>query len=253
MRVPVIAGNWKMNKTTEESRALIHDLSLGIRAIQSVTKILFPPFISLLPAASILIGTDISLGAQNMHWEEKGAFTGEISPLMVAEFCKYVLIGHSERRTYFGETDEVANQKLKAAQKHGLIPILCIGETLIEKEKDLTASILKNQIMNGYKDLDSGDALNSIIAYEPVWAIGTGKASSAQEAGDTIKNIIRPTIKDSFGAETADSLRVLYGGSVNAGNAAEFLNVDDIDGALIGGASLNADQFISIVQAFSRE
>ena len=253
MRVPVIAGNWKINKTIEETRELIYDLSHGTCAIAYDARILFPPFISLLPAASLLIGTDISLGAQNMHWEEQGAFTGEVSPLMVAEVCKYILVGHSERRAYFGETDEIVNKKMKAALNHDLIPIMCIGETLVEKEKELTASVLKEQILNGYMDLDSSSAVNSIIAYEPVWAIGTGKASSAQDAGDTIRNIIRTTLKELYGDEMADLIRVLYGGSVNAENAAEFLNFDGIDGALVGGASLDVEQYIKINQVYSRK
>jgi triosephosphate isomerase (TIM) len=253
MRVPVIAGNWKMNKSVQESRSLMFDIIRGIRDIQNVTRILIPPFMALLPAASLLTGTEIELGAQNMYWESKGAYTGETSPIMVAEFCKYVLVGHSERRTYFGETDEIVNKKLKSALNHNLIPILCIGESLSEKDAKLTSSVLKRQILNGYQNVDKSDAVNSIIAYEPIWAIGTGKASSGENARDTIRNIIRPTLKGLYGNDVADSVRVLYGGSVTAENADEFLNYEDIDGALVGGASLKVDQFVKIVQICSQK
>ncbi|HKZ44213.1 MAG TPA: triose-phosphate isomerase [Anaerolineales bacterium] len=253
MRVPVIAGNWKMNKTVQESRSLVFDISKGIREFNNVTKILFPPFMSLLPAASLLTGTEIALGAQNMHWEDKGAFTGETSPLMVAEFCKYVLVGHSERRTYFDETDEIVNKKLRSALDHELIPILCIGESLTEKDSELTSSVLKRQILNGYKNVNASEVIKTIIAYEPIWAIGTGKASSGENANVTIQDIIRPALLDLYGDNIANSVCVLYGGSVTSENAAEFFDHDDIDGALVGGASLQVDQFVEIVRICSRK
>ncbi|MFC2028954.1 triose-phosphate isomerase [Chloroflexota bacterium] len=252
MRVPVIAGNLKMNLTVTESRALIFAISQGIREFKEITRIIFPPFTSLLPVASLLMGTDIALGAQNMHWEEKGAFTGEISPQMVVEFCKYVLIGHSERRAYFNETDDEINKKMHAALRNDLTPIICIGETLSEKETGLTGTILKSQIIHAYQDLEPNHAVNSIIAYEPVWAIGTGKASSGKDASNTIENIIRPAVSELFGDGFSKKIRVLYGGSVTADNAQEILNFDEIDGALVGGASLSADQFIKIVKVCSQ-
>ena len=248
MRIPVIAGNWKMNKTVQEARSLVFDLSIGIRDIKNVTRILIPPFTSLLPAASLLSGTDIKLGAQNMYWEEKGAFTGEISPSMVAEFCQYVLVGHSERRTYFGDTDEIVKKKLRSALEHNLTPILCIGESLKEKDADLTESVLTRQIHSAYQDVNIGDARKTIIAYEPIWAIGTGKPSSGENASDTIKNVIRPVLKELYGEEISDTVRVLYGGSVTADNAAEFFDFQDIDGALVGGASLDAGAFLAIAE-----
>jgi triosephosphate isomerase len=249
MRKPVIAGNWKMNRTVEEARSLVYEICIGIRDIKGVEKIILPPYLSILTAAALLEGTDIGLGAQNLHWEEKGAYTGEISAQMLAEFCQYVLIGHSERRTYFGESDETVNKKVFSAIAHNLIPIVCVGETLGEKETGQTGDILVRQIRSGLKELTEEHASALIIAYEPVWAIGTGKASSPEDARDVIRNIIRPVLKEMFGVETAKSMRVLYGGSVTAANASDFFNHEDIDGALVGGASLKVDEFVKITQA----
>jgi triosephosphate isomerase len=252
MRKPVIAGNWKMNKTVEETRSLVYELSIGLRDIRNVERIIFPPYISILAAAAILEGTDIGLGAQNLHWEEKGAFTGEISAQMIAEFCQYVIIGHSERRIYFGESDDFVNKKIFAAIAHNLVPVVCIGETLAEKEAGLTEKKLVRQIQQGLKDVEKKFASALILAYEPVWAIGTGKASSGENASGVIREIIRPVLKDRFDQDLADSIRVLYGGSVTAANALEFFNYEDIDGALVGGASLKADEFIKITLTSSR-
>jgi len=252
MRKPVIAGNWKMNKTVEESRSLVYELSIGLREIKNVEKIIFPPFISILAAAALLEGTDIGLGAQNLYFEEKGAFTGEVSAKMVAEFCQYVIIGHSERRTYFGENDEMVNKKVFSAIANNLIPVVCIGETLIENEANRTEEVLVRQIILGLKDLEKNYASALILAYEPVWAIGTGKASSGENANHVIREIIRPTLKKMFGSEIARSIRVLYGGSVTGANAEEFFRYEEIDGALVGGASLKADEFIRITLASTR-
>ena len=252
MRKPVIAGNWKMNKTVEESRSLVYELSIGLREIKNVEKIIFPPFISILAAAALLEGTDIGLGAQNLYFEEKGAFTGEVSAKMVAEFCQYVIIGHSERRTYFGENDEMVNKKVFSAIANNLIPVVCIGETLIENEANRTEEVLVRQIKLGLKDLEKNYASALILAYEPVWAIGTGKASSGENANHVIREIIRPTLKKMFGSEIARSIRVLYGGSVTGANAEEFFRYEEIDGALVGGASLKADEFIRITLASTR-
>jgi len=249
MRKPVIAGNWKMNKTVEEARSLIYELSLGLRDIKGVEKIIIPPYLSILTAAALLEGTDIGLGAQNLHWEEKGAFTGEISAEMIAEFCQYVLIGHSERRIYFGESNETVNKKIFSAISKNLIPIVCIGETLDEKEAGQTRDVLEGQIRAGLKDVPRDIISSLLIAYEPVWAIGTGKASSGKDASDVIREIIRPVLQDMFGGDLTNSIRVLYGGSVTGANASEFFNYDDIDGALVGGASLKTDEFVKIAQA----
>jgi len=249
MRKPVIAGNWKMNKTVEEARSLIYELSLGLRDIKGVEKVIIPPYLSILTAAALLEGTDIGLGAQNLHWEEKGAFTGEISAEMIAEFCQYVLIGHSERRIYFGESNETVNKKIFAAISKNLIPIVCIGETLNEKEAGRTRDVLEGQIRSGFMDVPKNFITSLLIAYEPVWAIGTGKASSGKDASDVIRDIIRPVLLDMFGEDVTNSTRILYGGSVTSANAAEFFVYEDIDGALVGGASLKADEFVKIAQA----
>jgi triosephosphate isomerase len=198
--------------------------------------------------AGLLNGTEIGLGAQNMHWEASGAFTGEVSPAMVKEFCQYVILGHSERRTYFGETDETVNKKVKAAFANGLTPIVCVGETLAENESDKTAEVVTRQVHNGLAGLTAEQAKTLVVAYEPVWAIGTGKAASGEGANKVIGDYIRGTLKKDFGVEVAESVRVLYGGSVTGANAAEFFSQSEIDGALVGGASLKPD-FIQIVQA----
>jgi triosephosphate isomerase len=249
MRTPVVAANWKMNKTVEEARSLVYAMSARLREIKAVEQVLCPPFLSLLAVHAQLAGSDIGLGAQNMHWEEKGAFTGEVSPLMVKELCQYVILGHSERRAYFGETDETVNRKLKAAQKVGLTPIFCVGETLDQYEAKQTADVVSRQVKQGLAGVDAGFAGSLIVAYEPVWAIGTGKASSGPNANEVVASVIRSALSDVFGADIAGAIRVLYGGSVTGANAAEFFGQPEIDGALVGGASLKPDDFIAITQA----
>lgn len=249
MRTPFVAGNWKMNKTVAEARALVAEMAPALRMVKGVEKVLCPPFISLVSVAALLQGTDIGLGAQDLHWEAKGAYTGEISPVMVAEFCKYVIIGHSERRTYFGETDATVNKKTIAAQTFGLIPIVCVGETLLEYESGRTAEVVFRQIRTGLQGLEAEFAPKVVIAYEPVWAIGTGRASSGVGANDVIRDHIRRSLAEMYGGEAAQAIRVLYGGSVTSANAAEFFSQPDIDGALVGGASLKADEFVKITQA----
>ncbi len=249
MRTSFVAGNWKMNKTVAEARELVSTMGQQLKRVQGVEKVLCPPFMSLVAVANLLGGTDIGLGAQNMHWEDKGAFTGEVAPGMVKEFCQYVILGHSERRTYFGETDASVNKKVLAAQKHGLTPIICIGETLTQYEAGETAEVVRRQALEGLKGLDPVFAPQIVVAYEPVWAIGTGKASSAVNAEYVHRDVVRAALKDLFGEETAQAIRILYGGSVTAANAAEFFAQPNIDGALVGGASLKADEFVAIVQA----
>ena len=238
-----------MNKTVAEARELVFKMNAGLREIGRVEKVLCPPFPALLSVLALLEGTDIGLGAQNMHWEEKGAFTGEVSPLMVKELCRYVIIGHSERRAYFGETDEIVNQKVRAAQVFDLTPIVCMGETLEQYESNRTREVVARQIRAGLADVDPAFAPRLVIAYEPVWAIGTGKASSGENANAVVKDVIRASLAELFGEVTAQSIRVLYGGSVTAANAAEFFSQPEIDGALVGGASLKADEFIAITRA----
>ncbi|MCC6569030.1 MAG: triose-phosphate isomerase [Anaerolineales bacterium] len=252
MRTPLVAGNWKMNKTTAEARELVATILAPLGGIAGVEKVLCPPSTSLPVIAPMLTGADIGLGAQNMHWEEKGAFTGELAPSMVKEFCGYVIIGHSERRAYFGETDEHVNKKLRAAMKAGLTPIVCVGETLDEYESGRTGEVVSRQIKLGFASVDSASASRIVIAYEPVWAIGTGKASSGENANGVVRQVIRRALSEVFNENAAQSMRVLYGGSVTGSNAAEFFSQPEIDGALVGGASLKADEFVAIAKAASR-
>ncbi len=252
MRIPFVAGNWKMNKTVAEARDLVFKMNMKLREISGVEKVLCPPAMSLLAISALLEGTDTGLGAQNMHWEEKGAFTGEISAAMVKEYCRYVILGHSERRAYFAETDETVNRKMLAAQKAGLTPIVCVGETLEEYEARRTADVVARQVEKGLANLDPAFAPKMVVAYEPIWAIGTGKASNGPEANAVVADVIRPALARLYGTETAQAIRVLYGGSVTAANAAEFFGQPDIDGALVGGASLKEEEFVAIVKAAAK-
>lgn len=251
MRTSLVAGNWKMNKTVAEARELVSAMSAKLGEIANVDKVLCPPFLAVPAIAALLEGSGIGLGTQNLYWQEKGAFTGEVSPAMVKEFCQYVIIGHSERRAYFGETDESVNRKLHAAMKIGLIPIVCVGETLEQYEAGKTAEVVRRQISAGLAGVDSAAAGKIVVAYEPVWAIGTGKASSGENANYVHKDVIRPALAELFG-EAAQSIRILYGGSVTGANAAEFFAYPDIDGALVGGASLKPDEFVAITKASQR-
>lgn len=252
MRIPLVAGNWKMNKSVEEARNLVYLMSAKLGEVKGVEKVLCPPFTSLLAVSALLDGTDVGLGAQNMHWEEKGAFTGEVSPAMIKELCRYVILGHSERRTLFGETDETVNKKVKAAQAHELTPIVCVGETLEQYEANRTSEVVARQIQLGLAGLSPAFAPRLVVAYEPIWAIGTGKASSGENARSVVGKVIRTALGGLFGAQTSEAIRVLYGGSVTGANAAEYFGGGEIDGALVGGASLKVEEFIAITQAASR-
>jgi triosephosphate isomerase (TIM) len=251
MRTPLVAGNWKMFKTVAEARHLVSELVPGLQAVLGVEKVVCPPYTALMAVAALLEGSDIGLGAQNMHWEESGAFTGEIAPPMIAELCSYIIIGHSERRAYFGETDQTVNRKVEAALAHNLTPIVCIGETLDENEAGQTAEVVARQVREGLAgiSLGTGDEVPLVIAYEPVWAIGTGRAATAEGANAVLADVIRPALAELFGDSTAQAIRILYGGSVKGNNAAEFFQQPDIDGALVGGASLKAAEFLLIAQA----
>jgi triosephosphate isomerase len=253
MRTPVVAGNWKMFKTVAEARHMVSEMVPGLQPIKGVEKVLCPPFTALLAVNALLEGTGISLGAQNMYWESSGAYTGEISPLMVAELCQYVILGHSERRAYFGEVDSTVNRKVHTALSIGLKPIVCVGETLDEFEADLTQEVVSRQISSGLAGLslqvDDSNTVNLIIAYEPVWAIGTGRAATPDGANRVIAEVIRPALARLFGEQIVKIVRVLYGGSVKADNASEFFSQPDIDGALVGGASLKVSEFIQITQS----
>jgi triosephosphate isomerase len=223
-----------------------------LTTIQGVEIVLCPPFTSILPVAALLEGTTIGVGAQNMHWEASGAYTGEVAPPMLTEFCKYVIIGHSERRTYFGDTDTTVNRKVKAAFEYSLVPIMCVGETLMEYEAGITSEIVSRQVIEGLDGVDAKSIGSLVIAYEPVWAIGTGRAATAEGANAVIAKIIRVALGQIYGDGLAQAVRVLYGGSVKANNAGEFFQQADIDGALVGGASLKASEFIPIVRAAAR-
>lgn len=249
MRTPLVAGNWKMNKTVDEARELVSVMRAKLVEIPNVEKVLCPPFTAIPALSRMLEDSGIGLGAQNLHWEEKGAFTGEVAPNMVKEFCSHVIIGHSERRTYFGETDESVDRKLHAALKVGLIPIVCVGETLQQYEAGSTSDVVRRQLRAGLAGVDRAAARKLVVAYEPVWAIGTGKASSGENANFVHQKVIRPALSDLFSAEIASAIRILYGGSVTAANASEFFAYADIDGALVGGASLKPDEFVAITKA----
>ncbi|MBI4772134.1 MAG: triose-phosphate isomerase [Chloroflexi bacterium] len=251
MRRPVVAANWKMNKTASEAVDLARELVAQIQPFAGVERILCPPFTALAAVAPLLKDTGIALGAQNMHWEKSGAYTGEISPLMLAGLCQYVILGHSERRQYFGETDEGVNKKVKAALAHGLTPIICVGENLAENEAGKTGEVVARQTRAAYAGLSAAEALETIMAYEPVWAIGTGRAATPAGANAVIGLHIRGVLSDLYASGVADAVRVQYGGSVTAANAVDLMAQPDVDGALVGGASLKPAEFGAIVRAAS--
>ena len=247
MRRKIIAGNWKMNKTPSEGVNLINELKPLVKDVD-VEVVVCPTFVCLPAVVEATRGTNIKVGAQNIHWADNGAFTGEISGEMLKEVgVEYVIIGHSERRRYFAETDATINSRLKAALKYGLKPIVCVGELLIERENELTNSVLKRQTTLALKDISGEDMPNIVIAYEPVWAIGTGRTASVEDANDACK-FIRSVIASLYDEEIAQNVRIQYGGSVKPSNANELFNTSDIDGGLIGGASLTASDFVGIVK-----
>ncbi len=248
MRRPIIAGNWKMNKTIDEAAELVVGLKRQLYTISEVDIVVCPPFTALSQVSKLLIDSNISLGAQDMHWEEEGAYTGEVSAGMLKNVgCRYVIIGHSERRQYFGETNETVNKKIKTAICNGLIPIVCVGERLEEQDKGLTLEVIREQIENGLKKLSREEVSHIIIAYEPVWAIGTGRNATAQQAQEA-QHFIRELLGKLYDTEIASRIRLQYGGSVKPEIIAQFIVQEDIDGALVGGASLDVDSFAQIVK-----
>lgn len=249
MRKPFVAGNWKMNKLAGQAKILVEEMLPGLQSVPAVESVLCPPFLSLMLVSELVANTGIGVGAQNLFWETSGAYTGEVSPEMVREFCDYVILGHSERRAYFGETDQTLNKRVLAALKVGLTPIVCVGETLSENEAGLTADVIHRQVVEGLANLTAEQGEKLVVAYEPVWAIGTGRAASGPVANAVLADIIRPTLADLFGDDIAQGIRILYGGSVTSANAAEFFGQPEIDGALVGGASLKPADFVAIVQA----
>ena len=248
MRKYVIAGNWKMNNTPAEAAALINEMKPLVKDA-SCDVVLCVPFVDITAAVEAAKGSNIKIGAENIHWAKSGAFTGEISgDMLKAAGAQYVVIGHSERRQYFGETDETVNARLKAALEAGLTPIVCVGETLDQREKNITVETVAIQTKIAFMGISAEDAKKTIIAYEPVWAIGTGKVATDDQANE-VNGAIREVVKEIYGADVADEIVIQYGGSMNAKNAAGLLAKEHIDGGLIGGASLKAEDFAVIVAA----
>lgn len=251
MRKKLIAGNWKMNKTEAEAIALVRVLMQRLPADERQEVLVCPPYTSLSQLHKLLISSPILLGAQNISEKGSGAFTGEISAGMAAEFCSHVILGHSERRQIFGETDQLINHKVKAAQAAGLVPILCVGEILEQRESGQTAAVISRQLLAGLEEVFLEDPARLVIAYEPVWAIGSGKTASPADTDQLISRAIRPALSSLWGENAAKAIRVLYGGSVTPDNAKSFFVQAEIDGALVGGASLNAGDFLGIIAAAS--
>ena len=249
MRTPIIAGNWKLNNTISEAVALTTALKDLVADCAGIEIIVAPTFTALATVADVIKGSNIRLAAQDVYSEDSGAFTGEVSaPMLKDAGCDYVIIGHSERRQYFGETNETVNQKVKAALSHDLKPIICVGEQLEDREAGRTETVIKNHVSGGIADLSAAQLLRSIIAYEPVWAIGTGKTATPLQAQE-VHNYIRKLLKDAYTDKVASQIRIQYGGSVKPENAAELMAQPDVDGALVGGASLQAESFAQIIKS----
>ncbi|MCL2630423.1 MAG: triose-phosphate isomerase [Firmicutes bacterium] len=252
MKKNIIAGNWKMNNTQKGTKELIAQLAPLVAGKDDCEIVLCVPFTSLNTARKAMRGTNMKLGAQNVHWADKGAFTGEVSAEMLAELkCEYVLVGHSERRQYFNETNDTVNKRVKKALEFKLKPIICIGETLEEREKGKTASVLEKQVTSAFVGIEKSSLKRIVVAYEPVWAIGTGKTATPEDANDTIW-IVRKALRKLYGRTSASAMRIQYGGSMNAGNANELMAMAEIDGGLIGGASLKAEDFAKIVESANK-
>ncbi len=251
-RIPVVAGNWKMNKAPSEAVELVDAMLPGLREVNDVERVICPPFVALGSVGERLAGSGVHLGAQHMHWEDWGAYTGEVSAPMLRVWCRYVIVGHSERRAHFGETDETVNRRVVAGLRHGLRLIVCVGETLAENEAGQTVAVVERQVRAPLEGLQPQAAESLVIAYEPVWAIGTGRAASGEDANRVVREAVRPAIAAMLGSKAAEAMRVLYGGSLSASNADEFFAQPEIDGGLVGGASLKVDEFVAIVRAASR-
>ncbi|HMA59135.1 MAG TPA: triose-phosphate isomerase [Halanaerobiales bacterium] len=250
MRKPFIAGNWKMNKTISEAKDLVSSLKEKVADIENVEVGVCPPAIDLQAVKKVAAGSNVKVGAQNMHWEESGAFTGDISPVMIKELgLEYIIIGHSERREYYNETDEQVNKKVHAAFEHGIKPIICVGESLEERKANETRDKVEKQVKAALKGLNQKQVSQTVIAYEPIWAIGTGESATAKQANQVI-SYIRDVIEEEY-LDAADDVRIQYGGSVKPYNIEEFMAESDIDGALVGGASLEAESFAAIVRKTS--
>ena len=246
MRRPIIAGNWKMNMTPAEAEQLVVEL-IPLVKDAACDVVVCPPYVDLAVVGKLLVGTNIKLGAQSIHWAPKGAFTGEISAdMLLAMGVSHAIVGHSERRQYFGETDETVNKRAKAALEANITPIICVGETLEQRESGVTDTIVSKQTVAALAGFSTEDVVRSVIAYEPIWAIGTGKTATSEDANTTIK-VIRDAIAGVYGQKVADEVRIQYGGSMNAKNATELMAMPEIDGGLIGGASLKSEDFSKVV------
>jgi triosephosphate isomerase len=248
MRKPFIAGNWKMHKTVAEAVELVRELRTELAGVTGCDVAVCPPFPALAAVREALSGSDIGVGAQNMHWEEKGAFTGAVSPLMLAGLCDYVIIGHSERRNLFGETDEMVNKKLHTALAHGFKPILCVGENLDQNQAGQTEAFVGGQVRAAFAGVTAEQARVITVAYEPIWAIGTGVPATGEGANAIIGGTVRGTLTALYGDDVAQAVRIQYGGSVKPANVVEFMSQPEIDGALVGGASLRAADFAELVK-----
>jgi triosephosphate isomerase len=248
MRKPIIAGNWKMYTTVGEAVALVDSMRESLDKIDNVDSVVCPPFVSLSAVSAALKTSRIAVGAQNMHWEAEGAYTGEIAPGMLAGMCQFVILGHSERRAYFAETDEGVNRKLKASQAWGLTPIVCVGETEAQYDAGETVALVRHQVGAALEGVTPEQVSQLVVAYEPIWAIGTGKAASAEDANSVIGRTIRATLAELYDERVADLVRIQYGGSTKPVNIAEYMQQPHIDGALVGGASLSAESFVEMVQ-----
>ncbi|NPV68301.1 MAG: triose-phosphate isomerase [Anaerolineae bacterium] len=248
MRIPIIAGNWKMYKTPAEAEAFVRELAPKLAPYSNVERVVCPPYLAIPAVRSALQGTAIKVGAQDVHWENEGAYTGRVSPLMLKNWVEYVIIGHSECRRDLGDTDEIVNKKVKAALAHGLTPIIACGESLQQNEAGETRAFVSQQIHGAYAGLSAEQALKTVVAYEPIWAIGTGRNATASQANDIIGGVVRRTLADLYGNEIAQQIRIQYGGSVKPDNMAEYIAQSDIDGALVGGASLKVDSFVELIR-----
>lgn len=253
MRKPIIAGNWKMNKTASEARAFTEEVASKVPSSDKVESVICSPALFLESLVNLTSDSQVAIGAQNMHFEENGAFTGETSPVALKDLgVDYVILGHSERRELFNETDESVNKKTHAAFNHGLVPIVCVGETNDQRENDETKEIVEGQVKAALSGLTDDQVKQTVIAYEPIWAIGTGKSSTAQDANEVCAHI-RSVVAEQFSQEVADSVRIQYGGSVKPANIKEYMDQSDIDGALVGGASLEAESFLQLLEAGANE
>ena len=246
MPVPVVVGNWKMNTSIDEAVQLTQEMNEALDAVAGVEKVLCPPFVSLEAVSKVIRHTSIKLGAQNIYYEQKGAFTGEISPTMLGGLCQYVILGHSERRQHLGETDQLINLKVKAALEEGLRPVLCVGETLEQRDRGGASEIVAGQVKACLNSLHKISGL--MVAYEPVWAIGTGVAATPETATEMMGGVILPTLRELYGDEVASEVPLLYGGSVTPDNLEAFVREEHVHGALVGGASLRSDQFVEIAR-----